>query len=600
MIALIAAYDKNRVIGNNGKIPWELPEDKRRFRELTTGHVVVMGRRTYEEIGHPLPDRETILISATRQVTAPHCTTVKTLAEALERADGKKVFICGGEQLYREALPLAEVLYLTELDSTFAGDRHFPEFDASDYLLEREETVAGSVPHTNRIYRKKPLTMEKVAEILSNIQKTSGIVPGLETLRAFLKRLGNPQNKTQFLHIAGTNGKGSVGAMLATVLQKAGYRVGHFASPAVFDPLEVWRVNGQPIAKKDYLRRMTTLLSNRAAMASAGETVPTVFELETALAFVTFAQEQCDLAILECGMGGAEDATNVITTTIVSVLTSIGLDHTAFLGNTLEEIARQKGGIIKDGVPVVLQSQSHVVEETIREICKAHNSPLILTQREAVAVPCFPEQGACLRYRGKDWKLSLSGAFQGQNGAEVIEAVEVLRSLSMEIPEKALAEGLAQTVWPGRFETIYPAPRVILDGAHNPDAARKLRRSMEELRASGWQGKLFLLLGVLGDKDHREVASLLAGLAQQVCTVTPDNPRALSAEKLLMDVLPFCKKAQALPLKQAIAQLLQQAGKDDILLICGSLSYLGAARQIVEEITGGGESHGATGCDFAP
>lgn len=588
MIACIAAYDKNHVIGCGGKIPWSLPGEQARFRELTTGNIVVMGRNTYCEIGHPLPNRHTILVSSTMTVSEPNCETVSTLAEALERAAGQDVFISGGEQLYREALPFADVLYLTEVEGTFSGDRFFPEFSLEDFVLEAEERVEGEIPYTYRTYRRKPFSFVQIQEQLAHIQKNSGIVLGLSTMQALLSRLGNPQNQVPIIHIAGTNGKGSTGAMLSSVLQKEGYRVGHYASPAVFHPMEVWKINGTMISEADYTRRMCQLLRHRQAMEQAGQPLPTVFELETALAFLTFQEEQCDIAVIECGMGGREDATNVIDHPLVSLLTSIGLDHVGFLGDTIERITEEKCGIIKEGVPVVLQHQSEPVETIVRRVCSERNCALTITAEEQPKL--LPtETGSILYYNDTTWELSLSGSYQGKNAAQVIETVAVLRSLGVPISDESLRRGLAGTIWQGRFETVQTHPRVILDGAHNPNATEQLVASLSALRDAGWTGNLYLILGVLADKDYTRSAAMLAPLSTQIYTITPSNSRALSAEALADCVRPFCKEVQPMTIETAIDTALATAKEQDMILVCGSLSYLGEARRQIFKKRGSSE-----------
>lgn len=585
MIALIAAYAKNRVIGRDGQIPWQLPGEQGRFRELTTGKIVVMGRRTYEEIGRPLPDRQTILISKTLRVETENCTTVDSLAEALALAGDRDVFIAGGEQLYREALPLADVLYLTTVEAEIQGDRYFPAFDPVGYEVEQGCRVDGDIPYTYWTYRRKVMSMAAIDAYLQQVQQSSGIVLGLAPMGALLARLGNPQDKTRYFHIAGTNGKGSTGAMLRTVLRKAGYRVGHYASPAVFDPMEPWWVDGHSITEDDYTKAMTRIIGCREAMLLAGEQAPTVFEMETALAFCTFAKERCDFAVLECGMGGGEDATNVVETTVASLITAVGLDHTRFLGKTLEEIAANKGGIIKDGVPLVVQKQSREVEAVLESLCRQHHSPMIVPD-PAQLETAFDGDSTVLRYKGKTWRLALQGKYQGDNAAQVIETVSLLRSMGIAISDAALAEGLAETCWPGRFETVMASPRFILDGAHNPNAAKRLRENLDALRESGWQGRLFLIIGVLADKDFRETVSYIAPLGERVYAVTPDNPRALPGEQLAACAREFCPAVQAVTLQAAVSSALAEAGADDVILAFGSLSYLGALRRIIEKKRG--------------
>ncbi|MGN1013996.1 MAG: bifunctional folylpolyglutamate synthase/dihydrofolate synthase [Butyricicoccus sp.] len=423
------------------------------------------------------------------------------------------------------------------------------------------------------------MTYVQAREYVQCIAAESGIVPGLGPIRELLARLGQPQDRTKYLHIAGTNGKGSVGTMLRSILQQAGYRVGQFASPAVFDPLECWSVDGQTMLPEDYARWMTRIKMHRDAMLREGLPVPTAFELETVLAFLFFAERKCDLAVLECGMGGREDATNVTAATVVSLLTAIGLDHTAFLGDTVEKIAAQKGGIIKPGIPVVLQAQSDAVQQTIQECCRKNQSELRMTQPEQVRL--LPEGGTSFVYRGTRWTTALTGLHQADNAAQVLEAVQLLREQGYEISEQAVRRGLETAVCCGRFETVHTHPRVILDGAHNPNAARRLRETLDACLPE--QTPLILILGVLRDKDFAEVVSLLASRASWVYTVTPDNPRALPAEQLADTVRPYCPQVQAVSIEQAVSCAFAQAGADGVILAAGSLSYLGALRRQLKQ-----------------
>ena len=423
------------------------------------------------------------------------------------------------------------------------------------------------------------MTLDQAQNYLQEIAATRGIVLGLGPIRALLARLGNPQDRTKFIHIAGTNGKGSTGAMLCSVLTQAGYRTGQFSSPAVFDPMEPWRIDGTPIPADTYARLMTRIRAQRDAMLRAGEPVPTAFELETVLAFLYFAEQSCDIAVLECGMGGLEDATNVITTTEVSLLTSIGLEHTKFLGNTIAEIARNKAGIIKSGVPAVLQGQDAAVCETVRAVCAQTGSELVITRPEEISLISAVGDGTEFDYRGRRWKLSLDGSYQAYNAAQVIETVGILRRCGYAISDQALWDGLLQTRWPGRFETIAENPRVILDGAHNPDAAGRLRQALERSCAGK---RIVMIMGVLADKEFDRVAELVIPLASRVYTVTPDNPRALDAESLAETVRRYCTEVQACALEQAVQRALADAGEDDVILAFGSLSYLGELRKLIQ------------------
>ncbi len=580
MIAVIAACAQNRVIGKDGRIPWDIPADKRRFRDLTMGHVLVMGRRTYEEIGRPLPGRETIVVSRTALFDAPHCTTASSLPQALALAGGRDVFICGGARLYREALPLADVLYLTELHAPFDGDTLFPPFDPSAFDVTERTDAADAIPCTFVTYRRRALSYAQAREALAQLAAQKGIVPGLGPLRALLARLGNPQDRLPVVHIAGTNGKGSTLAMIAAMLRAAGYRVASFSSPAVFHARECWQIDGDMIPETDYAAWMTRLLALCAAMRADGQTTPTAFELETALAFCWFAQNDCDIAVIECGMGGCDDATNVVRTTAVSVLTSIGMDHTRFLGDTIEQIARAKAGICKPGVPVVLQGQDARVERTVAALCRESGCPLTVVRPERCTVTRADAHGIVFDSEtDAQVAVSLPGLVQARNAATAIAAVRCLTAFP--VSDEAMRRGLRAVRWEGRMQLLGAHPPILIDGAHNPDAAARLR---EEVLRRWPDGGVVEIAGVLADKEFAEVGRLMAPLARHIVTVTPDNPRALPAQQLAACLRQFCGSVEAADsVPQALRHARAAAGEDGAIVAFGSLSWLRALRQAVEE-----------------
>ena len=580
MLALIAAFAQNRIIGRDGRIPWDLPEEKHRFRDLTMGHVLVMGRRTYEEIGFPLPGRETIVVSRTKNFDAPHCVTVPSLGAALEQAAGRDVFICGGAQLYQEALPLADVLYLTEIHHEYAGDTQFPQWEKQAFVCTETQDVAGEIPYTFLTLRRRAMSYPQAREYIAGLTAQKGIVLGLEPMRHLLARLGNPQNRYPVVHIAGTNGKGSTLTCIAAILRAAGYRVGTYASPAVFTPRECWCVNGEMISEQEYALWMTKLIACCQIMQENGEPIPTAFELETVLAFAWMAQKQCDIAVVECGMGGRDDATNIVSNKAVSVLTSIGMDHMKFLGNTIQEIARAKGGIIRPNTPAVLQGQEPEVEREIQTICQQQNSPLTIVRD--VSVTRADETSVTFTYNNmRDITVKLPGMVQAKNAATAIAAVQSLQDFP--VTEQQIREGLQRTSWKGRMEQICDAPVLVIDGAHNPNAAKQLRE--EALRR--WKtGSIIEIVGVLADKDFTEVGRLMAPMAKKIFTVTPNNSRALSAQALADCLQQFCDTVTPADSPAQAWQLAKQAAGDQTpILAFGSLSWLHELREAVEEQT---------------
>ena len=582
MIALIAAYAENRVIGHNGRIPWDIPEEKHRFRDLTMGHIMIMGRKTYEEIGRPLPGRETIVLSRTGQFDAPHCRTAGSLTEALAMAGGRDVFICGGEQVYREAMAAADVLYLTEIHASFDGDAVFPK-EGMEAFEETEHTeISGDIPYTFVTCRRRAMDYAQARAYIAELTAQKGIVLGLEPMRRLLQHTGNPQDRFPVVHIAGTNGKGSTLTMIASILRAAGCRVGTYASPAVFHERECWKINGEMISEQQYARGMNVLKNARDSMLRDGLPGPTAFEMETALAFWWMAQETCDIAVIECGMGGREDATNVITTTAVSVLTSIGMDHMKFLGDTLTDIAYAKGGIIRPGVPAVLQAQEPEAEAEIRRICAGQNSPLTVVRPEAITVTQTDAHGIVFDC-GEDRavRVSLPGLVQARNAATAIAAVRQLTAVS--VTDEQIRTGLSSVVWPGRMEQICDHPVLVLDGAHNPNAAARLR---EELLYRWPHTPMTAIAGVLADKDFTEVGRLIAPLMQAVITVTPHNPRALHADSLAQCMRQFCPQVTAAhSVQQALELAVRQAGTEGVIVAFGSLSWLHELREAAEGMT---------------
>ena len=353
-----------------------------------------------------------------------------------------------------------------------------------------------------------------------------GSKPGLERVSELLYRLGSPQNKLRFIHVAGTNGKGSTCAMLASVLKKAGLVTGLFTSPFVDRFNERMQVNGNDIPDAE----LASVVEEIRPHADAMEDHPTEFEMMAAAAFLWFEHRGCDAVVCEVGLGGRLDATNVIPCQDCCVITNIGLDHTAILGDTLSEIACEKAGIIKEGSRVVLYQQSGEVTEVIRDICWERGAELTVPDFDDI-VPEFDSlSGQVFSYRGSSYAIPLLGEHQLKNAVTVIETVSVLRELGYEIDDSALEAGLYSVVWPARFELLREdEPPFVVDGGHNPQCAAALRECLLHYFPDSPR---VLLIGVLADKDYREIARLLSPLFDAVVTVTPDSPRALPAEDL--------------------------------------------------------------------
>ena len=426
------------------------------------------------------------------------------------------------------------------------------------------------------------MTYEEARAYLEAAGK-KGMVFGLEAMRALLARLGNPEKSLRFLHIAGTNGKGSVLAFCCSVLTECGYRTGAYTSPAVFSYEEHFLIDGKPMEKKrlpDYVKQV-----QKASEELSGEGIfPTAFELETAVAFLYFKEEQCDIVVLEAGLGGREDATNVVENVEVSVITSIALDHTAILGKTLEEIASHKAGIIKRGVPVAYRVTDRRARAVIEEEAEKKSSPLRPVNEERLIVleegKELPDGRMAQVFTYKYYEkleIPLLGRFQPENAALAVEALETLSDWGYNITEKQIRNGLLKAVWPGRFELLSGTPQVVLDGAHNPDGVRALLDTVKYYFPV--QGRI-AVMGVLADKNYKEMVRMAAPFFRQVYTVTPNSPRALSAEALKDCIKPFMEQVTAMEtVEEAVETAVKRAKPSEVVILFGSLSFLGQAKE---------------------
>ena len=410
-----------------------------------------------------------------------------------------------------------------------------------------------------------------------------GSVLGLESMRELLRRLGDPQNELKFIHISGTNGKGSVLAYLSTILTGAGYRTGRYISPTLFSYRERIQVDGEYIEKESLARHVTAIAAAAEEMQKAGLPSPTVFEMETALAFLYFKEKRCDIVTLEVGCGGLLDATNVITTTLMEVIASISMDHTDLLGDTLAKIAAQKAGIIKPDTMVVSAQQKSEAAQVIEDTCKEQHCTLQMVDESKISNVHYGAEGQTFSY--KTWEnvaISLAGSYQIKNAALALEGVEALRKLGYALSDQQVREGLLHTAWRGRFTTLRRDPTVIIDGAHNPAAALELKESLERY----FPGKtLYFVMGIVKAKDYAQVIDLTAPLARHIITVeTPGTSPAMPARELaeaVGKVNPSVEWADSVA--HGVEKALAMAGKEDAVIVFGSLSFLGEAADAVNE-----------------
>ena len=365
-------------------------------------------------------------------------------------------------------------------------------------------------------------------EALDYMKKAAerGSVLGLSRITELLRLLGDPQEKLKIIHIAGTNGKGSFGAMLTSVLKSAGYNVGGFSSPALTGVTDSFRIGGEEISNQDF----ADLIGDIAPVCESMAEKPTEFEVLTAAAFELFVRRGCDIALVECGMGGDLDSTNVIKAPVLSVTTNVQKDHAAFLGNTIGEIASHKCGIIKRGRPVYFGGDSEEAYEIVMDTAEKMEAELFLPDYSQFAWSdeSCTINGTDITYKGEKLHIPLLGTYQCENAVNVLSCVEILRREGVDIPAEAVREGLANVKWHGRFEVLCKEPLIIYDGAHNPDgircAADSIRRYFDK--------RVVLLIGVMADKEYELYADMLSELANAVFTVKPDNPRSLDSAVL--------------------------------------------------------------------
>lgn len=469
------------------------------------------------------------------------------------------------------------------------------------------------------------MNYEEVEGFLSEVSK-SGSRPGLERIANLMRLLGDVQDRLLVIHIAGTNGKGSVGAFLESIFQEAGFTVGRFCSPAVFSTFDMWRCRGREISINEYVGVMSQVKRACDIVVSEGGEMPTLFEIQTAAAFVWFAGRLPDVVLLEAGMGGAGDATNLIRYPLCSVVTSISMDHTDYLGTTLEEIAEEKAGIIKPGRPVFSAPQEPEVEKVLRDRAKEKNALFAMVRREQVRLISQSVKQLDFYYKDVILSIGLVGLYQMENAALAVrtgyymipvlrrylrmrkegismnQVMEELRESSreaetptitslLEDSSKSLwqslkirdmssfrklenmaviSKALAETTWPGRFEVFgVKAPWFILDGAHNPAAAESLVRTV---KGCFGDEKLTYIIGVLADKEYERILAIMAPCGERVFCVTPDSPRALPAERLAECARKYYPEVSCCgSVKEALWTA--RDGKHTVLAF-GSLSYL--------------------------
>ena len=396
---------------------------------------------------------------------------------------------------------------------------------------------------------------------------------GLDRTRELLGKLNDPQKELKFIHIAGTNGKGSTAAMLSSILEEAGYRVGLYTSPFINRFNERMQVNHQPIPDEELAALTEYVRPHADAMADS----PTEFELITALAMVWFARQNCDIVVLEVGMGGELDSTNIIDAPEAAVIAAMGMDHVKELGPTMADIARAKAGIIKEGGRVVSYGGNPEADEVIAAVCRARNASLRQPDFSAIVPGDFSLEGQTFSYKGwRGLRIPLVGAYQMNNAAVVLETVEVLRQRGWSVSDEAVRQGLADTRWPARFEVLRRDPVFIVDGGHNPHGIRATAESLSRLFPGR---KITFVTGVMADKDVEHILGLIVPLADQFFTVRPDNPRAMDAGELAARIEAMGAKATACAsVRDGVDRAIQAEGPHGVACALGSLYMSGEVR----------------------
>ncbi len=435
------------------------------------------------------------------------------------------------------------------------------------------------------------MNYDEAISYIESIEKF-GIDLGLDRMRELLRRLGDPQDTLKYVHVAGTNGKGSTVAFISNILMAAGYKTGIYISPSLDRFTKRIQVNGREI-DKDVLALLTQKVKDVADdMAREGLSIPTEFEQVNAIAFLYYAHEKCDFVVLEVGLGGRMDSTNVIRVPEVAVIASISFDHMQYLGNTLPEIAGEKAGIMKEGGDVVVYDQAPEVMEVFRNVAKDRGCRLYVSGK--------PVNDKALRYdltgqyfeyefepdagilgRHKDtYQIKLLGDYQIRNASLAITAALVLQSKGYsQITDEVIKKGLLNTSWEGRFELLQDNPKVIVDGAHNPDGIKVLVSSLERLFP---EKKIVFIAGVLADKDYKSMMAEIAPLGKIFHTITPPNSRALTADKLADTFRELGARATAHEsVEDALSVALKEADSDDVICAFGSLYYIGEIRKII-------------------
>jgi len=420
------------------------------------------------------------------------------------------------------------------------------------------------------------MNYDEAIEYIHGTQKF-GSKLGLHNIGMLLELMGNPHKKLKYVHVAGTNGKGSTTAFISSILMEAGYRTGVFISPYIQRFTERIRIGNDEISRDDLAELTGFVKSNVDKMLAMGENHPTEFEIVTAIAFEYFYRKKCDIVVLEVGLGGRFDSTNIIDTPELAVITTISYDHTDRLGKTIPEIAFEKAGIIKPGGKVIIYGQTREAEEVFKTVSAQKGAVLYRTDFDSLDLHSFDLEGQIFSFDGyKNLRIRLLGRHQTKNAALAVKSVEVMKKMGWEISEDDIRRGLYNTKWPGRLEVVSRNPVFIIDGAHNPEGAAVLKNALDEY----FPGKpLTFIMGVVSDKDYNKMMETVLPGCRRMFAVTTDSPRALPAAVLAEKATKYCKNIQISDtIEMAIRTSISTSLPEEVICAFGSLYYIGIVR----------------------
>ena len=406
-----------------------------------------------------------------------------------------------------------------------------------------------------------------------------GSIPGLGRTQELLEKMGNPEKKLKFVHIAGTNGKGSTAAMTASILSKAGYRTGLYTSPYIYRFHERIQVDGVEISDED----LTEITEYVKPLADSMAQSPTEFELVCCIAFEYFYRKKCDIVVLEVGMGGAWDATNVIEVPEVAVITNIGLDHTEYLGDTVEKIAETKSGIFKPHGHAVVYRSTPSVEAVYERVCAERDVSLRKADFDGLVLKAHTLEGQVFDCGSREnLVLPLLGDHQLHNASVVLSIADTLIGEGWKISEQNIYDGIREVRWPGRFDIVCRKPLFIIDGGHNPQCIEALVKNIRDYLAGK---KVIALTGVLADKDYADMYKPVMPLVDRFVCITPPNPRKLEAEQLARYLQQAGAQAQASEsILDGVKKAMDLAGEDGVVLCFGSLYSIGGIRDALKDL----------------